>query len=177
VKRSVAVLGSVAVVLASAGAGVGAWALTRSSESDLPEISVYSHGDLVRVKPYRYCDPFNLDDCAPGNDLGELPVNHRDPVQLSVPSEIGQAPWWLTLAYEDGQQPLQVMTDDRLAVTIPTVDPQHGRLVGVVVELPTLVVVDGEEMPASHAEWSVRTVWPPREAPAADPAPAEGTGG
>ncbi|MCV7318640.1 DUF2771 domain-containing protein [Mycolicibacterium confluentis] len=167
-KRTVAVVSSLAVVLASAGAGVGAWALARGGGHELPEISVYSHGELVRVKPYRYCNPLNLNDCDPGTELGELPVDHRNPVQLSVPSAIGKAPWWLTLAYEDGEQSLQVMTGDRLAVTVPTVDPQHGRLFGMAVELPTLVVVDGEEMPASHAEWSVRTVWEQRQPKAAD---------
>jgi hypothetical protein len=45
----------------------------------------------------------------------------------------------------------------RLAVTIPTVDPQRGRLTGIVVQLLTLVVdPSGELRDAAHAEWSVR---------------------
>jgi hypothetical protein len=45
----------------------------------------------------------------------------------------------------------------RLAVTIPTVDPQRGRLTGIVVQLLTLVVdPSGELRDAPHAEWSVR---------------------
>lgn len=163
-KRTVAVLTSAAVVLASAGAGVGAWALARDQGPDLPQISVYSHGELVRVGPYRYCDPQNLNDCEPVSEMGEIDVNHRDRVQLSVPAAIAAAPWWLTLAYEDGEQVLLSAQADRLAVTIPTVDRNHGRLLGLAVELPTIVLLDGEEVPASHAEWSVRTVWD-RETP------------
>ncbi len=48
-----------------------------------------------------------------------------------------------------------------LAVTIPTVDPHRGRLIGIAVQLPTLVRdEEGNEFPSPHAEWSVRTVWP-----------------
>jgi hypothetical protein len=47
--------------------------------------------------------------------------------------------------------------NSRLAVTIPTVDPQRGRLTGIVVQLLTLVVdPTGELRDTPHAEWSVR---------------------
>jgi hypothetical protein len=45
-------------------------------------------------------------------------------------------------------------------VTIPTVDPQRGRLAGVVVQLMTLVQdQEGELHDVPHAEWSVRLAW------------------
>jgi hypothetical protein len=48
----------------------------------------------------------------------------------------------------------------RLAVTIPSFDPQRGRLTGIVVQLLTLVVdPSGELRDVPHAEWSVRTVF------------------
>ncbi len=159
--RIVAVILSIAVVLASGGAGVAAWLLTRHSGQDLPEISAFTHGQLVRVGPYLYCNVLNLNDCADAGTQGELSVNHNDPVQLSVPSAIGAAPWRLILAYEepDTDQVVAFPPGDRLAVTIPTVDPQRGRLTGLAVQLPTLVEVDGELREMPHAEWSVRTVW------------------
>jgi hypothetical protein len=50
--------------------------------------------------------------------------------------------------------------DSRLAVTIPTVDPQRGLLTGIVVQLMTLVVDTAHGLrDVPHAEWSVRTVW------------------
>ena len=50
--------------------------------------------------------------------------------------------------------------DARLAVTIPTVDPQRGRLKGIAVQLLTLGIDrNGELREVPHAEWSVRTVW------------------
>ena len=81
---------------------------------------------------------------------------------LSVPQPVARAPWVLLLAYEDGGSTVsEFRPNQRLAVTIPTVDPHHGKLLGLAVQLPTLARdSDGNEFPLPHAEWSVRTVWP-----------------
>ena len=160
-KPVVAVLAAV-LVLAAAAAGVGAWLLTRGHGAAHPEISAYSHGHLTRVGPYRYCSVLDLTDCQNSQTEGELRVDSHDPVQLSVPPSIGQAPWWLLRVYEDSVIPATTFyrPSDRLAVTIPTIDAQHGRLTGIAVQLMTLVVDrNGELQGVPHAEWSVRTVW------------------
>ncbi len=160
-KRVVAALAVVAV-LASLGTAVMIWALTSDHAPRQPEISAYSRGHLARVGPYRYCDVLNLNACRMPGVQGELPVNDRDPVQLSVPAEIARAPWRLLQVYED---PIDTTVtvfrpDTRLAVTVPTVDPHRGRLTGVAVQLLTLVLDPaGELQEVPHAEWSVRTVW------------------
>ena len=160
-KRVLAVLAIVAV-LASAVAAVLVWRLTRDHEPSLPEISAYSRGHLIRVGPYRYCEVLDLNACQMPGAQGELPVNERDPVQVSVPAAIGRAPWRLLRVYEN---PIDTTVsvfrpDTRLAVTVPTVDPQRGRLTGVAVQLLTLVQDEsGELFEAPHAEWSMRTVW------------------
>jgi hypothetical protein len=150
------------VALAVSAAGVGAWALVRQHGPQRPEISAYSHGHLTRVGPYRYCNVLNLTDCDVPETEGELPVNSHDPVQLSVPPTIGQAPWWLLRVYEDSAVPVTAFyrPGSRLAVSIPTVDPHHGRLSGIAVQLMTAFVdPNGEVQGVPHAEWSVRTVW------------------
>lgn len=157
-KRAVAVLIAVIVVALAAGAGVGTWLLVRHPGPHFPVISAYSHGHTTRVGPYLYCNVLNLNDCQTPQSQGELQVSERYPVQLSVAEAIGRAPWRLLQIYED---PTNTATtffrpDTRLAVTIPTVDPQRGRLTGLVVQLLTLVVDDGELREAPHAEWSVR---------------------
>lgn len=152
----------VIVVLASAGAGIGAWLLARKHGPQQPEISAYTQGHLTRVGPYLYCNVLNLDDCRKPQNQGELRVTERFPVQLSVPHAIGRAPWRLLQVYEDPNNTTSTMfrPASRLAVTIPTVDPQRGRLTGIVVQLLTLVVDrSGELTDVPHAEWSVRTVW------------------
>lgn len=152
----------IVVVVAAAGAGVGAWALTREKGSDLPEISAYSRGQTVRVGPYVYCNVVNLNDCQNPQNQGQLSVTERYPVQLSVPTSIGRAPWQLLRVYEDERNSTTTLyrPNTELAVTIPTVDPQRGRLTGVVVQLLTLVQdQNGELSDAPHAEWSVRLAW------------------
>lgn len=158
-KRIVAVLAAVALV-ASIGTGVLVWRLTRDRAPDLPEISAYSAGHLTRVGPYRFCQVLNPTDCVEPGEQGEVPVTGRHPVQLSLPTEIAKAPWVLLRAYEDGDIVEEFRPGSRLAVTIPTEDPQRGRITGFAVQLPTLVRdQQGNEFPVPHAEWSVRTVW------------------
>lgn len=152
----------VVVVVASAGAGVGAWMLTRDTGSRLPEISAYSRGHTVRIGPYVYCNVVNLNECQSPQNQGQLSVTDRYPVQLSVPTAIGRAPWRLLRVYEDERNSTTTIyrPNTELAVTIPTVDPQRGRLTGVVVQLLTLVQdPNGELRDAPHAEWSVRLLW------------------
>jgi hypothetical protein len=157
-KRGVAVLLSVVVVLVAVGAGVATWLLAHEPGPHYPRISAFSHGHDTRVGPYMYCNVLNLEDCQTPQSQGELQASERYPVQLSVPEAIGRAPWRLLQLYDD---PTDTATtffrpNSKLAVTIPTVDPHRGRLTGLVVQLLTLVVDNGELREAPHAEWSVR---------------------
>ena len=158
-KRGVAVLLTVVVALLAVGAGIGTWWLVREPGPQGPEISAYSHGQLTRVGPYLYCNVLNLDDCQQPQAQGELRVSGNYPVQLSVPEAISRAPWRLLQVYEDPANTATTMfrPGTRFAVTIPSADPQRGRLTGIVVQLLTLVVdPSGELHDVPHAEWSVR---------------------
>lgn len=159
VSRSTAWILAALVVLTAVGAGVAAYRWSRDSVSRLPEISVYSRGDASRVGPYFFCNVINLDDCVRDGAQGALSVNDREPVQLSVPEPIARAPWRLLKVYEDERNTTATVfrPGTRLATTIPTLDRQRGRLVGVVVQLMTLVRdQNGTEFELPHAEWSVR---------------------
>ncbi len=163
-KRQIAWLITALVVLAAAGAGVGAWWLARDhAASTLPQISVYSKGTTVRVGPYLYCNVIDLNDCITDGEQEQLSVSEDYPVQLSVPTAIARAPWRLLKVYADERNTTTASyrPDTRLAVTVPTVDPQRGKVVGLVVQLLTLVQDEtGELRDLPHAEWSVRLVWP-----------------
>jgi hypothetical protein len=157
-----AVLAAV-TVLATAATGVLVWRMSRNPPPKHPEISAYTHGQLVVVGPYKYCDVLNPTRCELPRAMGELAVTSRNPVQLSVPQAISAAPWVLLRAYEGPEDSLveTFAPNAKRAVTIPTVDPRRGRLTGIAVELPTLVRDEqGNEFPVPHAEWSVSTVWP-----------------
>jgi hypothetical protein len=162
VRRVLAAL-AVVVVVAFVATGVLLWRLTRDHGPHYPEISAYTHGHLTRVGPYRYCNVLNINDCQEPRSQGELPVTARNPVQLSLPRGIARAPWRLLRYYEDSDDPVvnDFAPNTHLAVTIPTVDPQRGRLKGFGVYLKTLILDPaGELQPVPHAEWAVRTVWP-----------------
>jgi hypothetical protein len=162
VKRVIVILACVALA-ASLATGALVWQLSRTPVPEHPEISAYTRGQLVRVGPYRYCDVFVITDCDVPETVGQLVVNPRDPIQLSVPPAIARAPWVLIRAYEGDGEPAvsEFRPDSKLAVTIPTVDPRRGRLTGFAVQLPTLVRDEkNNEFPWPHAEWSVATVWP-----------------
>jgi Protein of unknown function (DUF2771) len=162
VKRGIAILVTIAV-LATAVTAALVWRLSRDPEPNLPEVSAFAHGQLTRVGPYRYCQVLDLNNCLDRGEQGQLPINDRDPIQLSVDAAIARAPWRLLRVYEN---PLDATVsvfrpDTQLAVTIPTVDPQRGRLTGIAVQLLTLVQDQaGEVFEVPHAEWSIRTVWP-----------------
>lgn len=153
---------TVVVTLAGLAAGAGAWLLIRTPGHQPPQISAYTHGQLTLVGPYLYCNALNLNVCETPHAQGALTVNTRDPIQLSVPSAIGRAPWRLLRVYGDPTNTTAAFfrPGSRLAVTIPTVDPQRGRLTGIAVQLLTLVADPaGELHEAPHAEWSVRIGW------------------
>ncbi|WP_082946907.1 DUF2771 domain-containing protein [Mycobacterium sp. ACS4054] len=161
-KRGVAVLLAGLMTVVCVAVGVGTWLLVRPSGAQRPEISAYSHGHLTRVGPYLYCSVLNLDDCDTPQAQGELKVSERYPVQLSVPDAIYRAPWRLLQVYEDPTNTTSTIfrPATRFAVTIPPVDPQRGRLVGIVVQLLTLVMDPaGQLRDVPHAEWSVRLTY------------------
>ncbi len=159
-KRVLAVL-AVVVVVASLGTGVLIWRLAQQPRQEHPEISAYTKGHLTRVGPYLYCDVNDFNKCENPQTVGQLAVDGRHPVQLSVPPAIARAPWLLGRAYEDSDVVDEFRPDSTLAVTIPTVDPHRGKLTRIVVQLPTIVVdAEGNERPSWHAEWSIETVWP-----------------
>ncbi|MCW1957899.1 MAG: DUF2771 domain-containing protein [Mycobacterium sp.] len=161
-KRPLAWILAVLVALTAAGAGIGAWKLTRSHGPALPQISAYSRGTTIRVDPYLYCNVVDLNDCVKGGAQGELAVTERYPVQLSLPTAISRAPWRLLRVYADERDTTETAyrPGAQLAVTVPTVDPQRGKLAGLVVQLLTLVQdQNGELHDLPHAEWSVQMSW------------------
>jgi hypothetical protein len=160
VKRVLASL-AVVVLVASIGTGLLIWQLAKDPPPEHPEISAYTDGQLARIGPYFYCNVRNLEECENTRTEGELVVDRRHPVQLSVPPAISRGLWLLASSYEDGDVVETFRAHSRLAVTIPTYDPVRGKLLGIAVQLPTIARNEAnEEFPVPHAEWSVRTVWP-----------------
>ncbi|MGK2881377.1 MAG: DUF2771 domain-containing protein [Mycobacterium sp.] len=160
-KRVVAAIIAAAIVLSCAGAGVTVWLLTRNAGPYFPQISAYTHGELTRVGPYSFCAVANPTDCINPQTQGELRVVPDEPVQLSLDEQIGGSVWGLRLYYEDPRfdKDTEIMRPGTVAATIPSTDPERGRLTGITVQLPIVVMTpEGQEFRV-RAEWSVRTVW------------------
>ena len=158
--RGAAALLAVVVVLLAAAAGVGAWLLVRKPGPQRPEISAYSHGHLIRVGPYQYCNALNLDDCQTPQAQGRAARRvHAIRCSSRYPKPFRGHRGGCCRCMTDPTNTTSTLfrPNSRLAVTIPTVDPQRGRLTGIVVQLLTLVVDrSGELREVPHAEWSVR---------------------
>jgi hypothetical protein len=150
------------VVLVCSVVAVGIWLVVRAQPPQRPQISAYTNGQLTRVGPYKYCNT-DLSECETPRAMGELHVTDRYPVQLSVPSSIARAPWFLIRLYEDpAHDTRELISDTKLAVTVATTDPARGRLVQLVV-WPLVLVASADGQPArlvQYGEWSVRMVWP-----------------
>ena len=162
-RRHLAWIMAALVVLAAAGAGVGAWRwAAENAGSGLPQVSAYSRGTTVRMDPYLYCNVINLNECVTDSAQEQLSVSEDYPVQLSVPSAIARAPWRLLRVYADERNTTTTSfrPGTHLAVTVPTFEPRRGRVIGLVVQLLTLVQDEtGELRDLPHAEWSLRLVW------------------
>lgn len=160
---------AVVLVLTAAGmVGFIAWQLRehRDGPAERPEISAFTHGSVIHAAPYQYCDKNKLDQCDPLGHTVQLVVNAHEPVQLSVDGRIAKAPWMLSRVYapvgdaDHKRAESSVYRDHRTAVTIPTIDGEGRRLLGLEIKLPTVVQTEtGDLLEVTHAVWSVATVW------------------
>ncbi|OHT81530.1 DUF2771 domain-containing protein [Mycobacteroides saopaulense] len=164
-KVKLTALAVVLVLTAAAMVGFVAWQV-RGHTEERPEVSAFTHGTAIHAAPYRYCDKTRPDQCDPPGHTVELAVNAHEPVQLSVDGRIAKAPWMLSRIYapvgdiDHKRAESSVYRDHRTAVTIPTVDGDGRRLIGLEIKLPTVVQTEtGDLIEVTHAIWSVATVW------------------
>lgn len=165
-KAKLVALVTVLALTAAAMVGFIAWQL-RGHKDERPEISAFTHGTVIHAAPYQYCDKNKLDQCDPPGHTVQLPVNAHEPVQLSIDGRIAKAPWMLSRIYaaagdiDHKRAESSVYRDHRTAVTIPTIDSEGRRLIGLEIKLPTVVQTEtGDLLEVTHAIWSVATVWP-----------------
>lgn len=132
--------------------------LVGSADRKLPEITAYAYGKSVTVEPTQHCNLY-LEDCIE-NPLATLDVPPGEPLQLSLPTDIADAPWRLIAVYGDVDTG-RILDDNiifepgqRLAVTVPA-DPTL-QLLGIEVQLPS-AVVDEAGKSIAHAVWGLQT--------------------
>jgi hypothetical protein len=131
----------------------------------LPVVTFYGNRTAVDVQPELWChvDTTALTVACPAtpdaaND-GHLTMAPAQPLQINVPTEIGDDPWLVAFAYTDGAGKTetgrtQVFTDGRLAYTLESL-PNTAQLTRVEVQsglLPTQAA-DGSTVIAASRTW------------------------
>jgi hypothetical protein len=145
---------------------LGAAALLLSSCTvPLPVVTFYGNRTAVNVQPELWChvDTTALTVSCPAvpdtaND-GHLSLAPAQPLQINVPTEIGDDPWLVAFAYTDptGQTQTgrtEVFTDGRLAYTLESL-PDTAQLTRVEVQsglVPTQGA-DGSTVIAASRTW------------------------
>lgn len=137
-----------------------------------PEITVHADGDTITVRPLRYCDVLVRECRDEGGEQGHLTTLPGQAVQISVPGEVAETPWAVSVQSESpGGAPLPVSEeffspDERFAYTAVPARPDQRILVVEVRQLGAAWTVyadddDGEpnldeRMPTVRGWWSVR---------------------
>ncbi len=156
-KKTLALL-LVALVVVVAGVAATVWKLVDSAEPTLPTITAYAQGETVTVDPAQHCNLY-LEDCVE-NPIGRLDVPAGYPLQLSLPSEIADAPWRIITVYGDtqtGQTYIEgAMFEAGARRTLTVKSSPELQLLGVEIQLPSAVVDEAGE-PIAHAVWAVKT--------------------
>ena len=90
-----------------------------------PQITVYGNRTAVRVQAYQWCidlnSPCNLDK----SNIERLTMQVNQPLQVNVPSEIGDSIWRVIWTFQDNRTKVitsgssPYFTDKRLSFTIP----------------------------------------------------------
>jgi hypothetical protein len=145
---------------------LGAAALLLSSCTvPLPVVTFYGNRTAVNVQPALWChvDTAALTVSCPATpdpaDDGHLTMAPAQPLQINVPTEIGDDPWLVAFAYTDAAGKTQtgrteVFTDGRLAYTLESL-PTTAQLTRVEVQsglLPTQAA-DGSTVIAASRTW------------------------
>ncbi|MHA6802199.1 DUF2771 family protein [Salinifilum ghardaiensis] len=64
-----------------------------------PEVTFYSHGESVAAAPTQHCEPRGGDCSSDPEAAEQLRVPPGEPVQISVPQEVAEAPWQVAFVY------------------------------------------------------------------------------
>lgn len=123
-----------------------------------PVVAAYAYGHSIRVSPANYCT-MDLSSCRKGQ-VGFLTVPGGRPLQLSLPTEIANVPWYLTLYYNtDGvmleTRPQYHAPGSKLAVTVPS--SRGVRLMGVEINTLSAVIDPRDGSHVARASWLIQT--------------------
>ncbi|MDQ0378937.1 DUF2771 family protein [Amycolatopsis thermophila] len=148
----------------------GALALTGCSASvGPPEVTFFGDGHTVNAEPIAHCDAL-LKSCDESPDAAvTLKVRRGKPVQISVPSDIGDTPWLVNVQYANAKGELQPVKQQfftpgsKLAYTATGNAPDDQLVVVEVQQLGAAYAVDPAGNPIvdenGNPQLVVRGLW------------------
>jgi hypothetical protein len=152
-RRLAQLVGGVAVLVAGAACAV----------PGPPQITFYADRQTVAAGPVVFCS-IDFTACEPPGQVARLTVPPGYPLQVSLPTEIADAPWRMITVYLDASGTQQVREQyyrpgARLAVTVRLDDPA-STLQGVEIQLPS-GFTDAAGKPVARGAWSIRNDYTP----------------
>lgn len=128
-----------------------------------PEITYYAHGATAVAGPLVLCS-LDFRSCAPAGLPARLDVPPGDPLQISLPADIFNAPWRLITIYVDkgGAQRSRDQYFKQGAQLAVTVRVGSGEVLqGVEIQLPS-GATDAAGNPVARGAWSLQNTYAPR---------------
>ncbi|HKS45190.1 MAG TPA: DUF2771 family protein [Amycolatopsis sp.] len=130
----------------------GVLALSGCSAAGPPEVTFYSDGHTVNARPLKECDALVRDCTADPDAAVSLKVRPGKPVQVSVPSEIGDTPWLVITQYADATGTLKAKQqffspNAKLAYTATSDTPADQLMVVEVQQLGAAYAADAAGNP------------------------------
>ncbi|MEO6882154.1 MAG: DUF2771 family protein [Mycobacteriaceae bacterium] len=151
-RRATALLGAAALALTVSACGT----------QGPPEITYYAHGATAVAGPLVLC-ALDFRSCVPAGLPARLDVPPGDPLQISLPAEIFNAPWRLITIYVDaaGTQRTRDQYYAPGAQLAVTVRPGPGEVLqGVEIQLPS-GATDADGKPVARGAWSLQNTYTP----------------
>jgi len=91
---------------------VGGFAVAGCSGPGPTEVTFYTDGHTVNVTPITNCDIKTASCVSDREAAGTLTARPGQPVQISVPKEIAETPWKVTVQYANGKGEVQPLIED-----------------------------------------------------------------
>ena len=127
-------------------------------DSPRPTVTWFGNGTSVDEGPSLYCQLISqLEVGCPVTDgpPARLSLHVDDPVQVNIPAEIAEKPWWLVISYADGSSSYRTPLFDDGKTLSYIVHPAPGHpLKQIDLQIP--IITAGAQ---GEAEWPPYQIW------------------
>jgi hypothetical protein len=133
-----------------------------------PEVTFYADGETTEAEALIYCDVL-VRECEQVGESATLTARPGRPVQISVPSEVAEAPWVVNIQYLNAEGKLQPVKQEffsqgtQHAYTATGNGPGYQILVVEVQQLGAAYAADEDVNPlldaAGNPQLVARAVW------------------